>query len=314
MAQSAKQKAFNEKCQTEIGNKILTIMQQGKRPWVKPWDAVNQLLNPTTGKPYQGWNTFYLTLDALLDDLEHPLFCGVQQAKTKYGWFPRKGTHTSLIKKPHTQKVKGDNGEEKFIITGASWARVMALEFFNDDSSDIKIKDVVAEWQPQLTREHTPHEILDAFIAAQEVPVSHIGDRACYIPSRDIINMPVPEAFHSSSNYYAVLLHESTHATGHESRCARPDLMNWTGHGSPGYAFEELRAELGSAMLCEHFALPQDLENHASYLNSWISKLQDDPAYFWKAEKLAIAAMRFMQDKAAAKATALTPTPATVNP
>jgi antirestriction protein ArdC len=58
--------------------------------------------------------------------------------------------------------------------------------------------------------------------------------------------MPPMAAFNSANGYHSTLLHESVHATGHKSRLDRDFSKRF---GDESYAFEELVAELGSAML-----------------------------------------------------------------
>ena len=54
---------------------------------------------------------------------------------------------------------------------------------------------------------------------------------------------------------------------------------------SPGYAKEELAAELGSALLCAEFGLPTAMRaDHAAYIASWMSMIADAKkrsAFFW---------------------------------
>ena len=71
--------------------------------------------------------------------------------------------------------------------------------------------------------------------------------------------------------------------------------MNWTGHearlnrdmahpfGSEGYAREELRAEIASLMLSQDLGVSFHPEQHASYVDSWIKALQDDPMEIMRA-------------------------------
>jgi antirestriction protein ArdC len=56
--------------------------------------------------------------------------------------------------------------------------------------------------------------------------------------------------------------------------------------GNEAYAFEELVAELGSAMLCAHLKLDGQLQ-HTSYIANWLKVLRDDPKNILKASALA---------------------------
>ena len=48
-------------------------------------------------------------------------------------------------------------------------------------------------------------------------------------------------------------------------------------HGSDQYAFEELIAELGSAMLSGITGVEAEPRDHAIYLNNWMQCLKDNP-------------------------------------
>jgi antirestriction protein ArdC len=90
----------------------------------------------------------------------------------------------------------------------------------------------------------------------------------------DKITMPRREQFDAPDKYYATLLHELGHSTGHHSRLNRP-LGNK--HGSPAYAKEELRAEIASYIMGGELDLGHDPSQHLAYVKSWVSILKDNP-------------------------------------
>lgn len=126
------------------------------------------------------------------------------------------------------------------------------------------------------------------------------GDSAYYRPFTDSVHMPAEGRFTieqkdpqmAKENWYAVLLHEMTHWTGPKHRLDR----DMTGRfGDSSYAFEELVAELGSAFLCAQLGIstsPRD--DHAKYLNNWISVLKSDKKAIFSAAKLASKASQFI--------------------
>ena len=77
-------------------------------------------------------------------------------------------------------------------------------------------------------------------------------------------------------DYYATLLHELVHWTGHESRLARP-----FGYDSDEYRFEELIVELGSGFLCGRFGLSNarrltaGKHGVAAYISGWLNRGRD---------------------------------------
>ena len=113
---------------------------------------------------------------------------------------------------------------------------------------------------------------VERFIEKTHAEILYGGNEAFYETDGDYIQVPEQRMFIDTENgsatehYYATLLHELTHWTGHAERCNR-NLKNR--FGDQAYAFEELIAELGAAFLCA------DLQVRNCYLNEW----QDATAY-----------------------------------
>jgi antirestriction protein ArdC len=89
--------------------------------------------------------------------------------------------------------------------------------------------------------------------------------------------MSARSAFDSAEEYYSTHFHELTHSTGHPFRVGREGIMEHNPFGSEDYSKEELMAEMGAAMLCGVAGVKsRTLDNSASYLQSWISRLRSD--------------------------------------
>jgi len=104
------------------------------------------------------------------------------------------------------------------------------------------------------------------------------------MPSLDRVEMPNPETFLTPQDYYSVMFHELTHATGHQSRLNRKGCGGsdgeWSSFGSESYSREELVAEMGAAFLCgEARILERTVQNSASYVSSWLGRLKADPKF-----------------------------------
>ncbi len=100
---------------------------------------------------------------------------------------------------------------------------------------------------------------VDECVSRHDVRLYHKEvESPSYDPEKDEIVMPPRTWFRSPAgrdqatlDYYATLLHELVHWTGHESRLARPFAYTI----DEKYRFEELVAELGSGFLCVRFGL-----------------------------------------------------------
>ena len=139
-------------------------------------------------------------------------------------------------------------------------------------------------------------ETVDQFANATGITIKN-ADKASafYSPHTDFVNMPEASQFVSAESYAATLLHELTHATGHKSRLNR-NLKNK--FGTKDYAFEELIAELGSAMLCGSLSIcPEPREDHAKYLNGWMERLSETPQLIFKAAAAANKAATYLENE-----------------
>jgi antirestriction protein ArdC len=85
-----------------------------------------------------------------------------------------------------------------------------------------------------------------------------------------------------------------THWTRHPSRLGRDfGRKTW---GDPGYAREELVAELGAAFLCADLGLtPEPRDDHAAYIASWLGVLNNDKRFIFTAAAHAQRAADFLQ-------------------
>ena len=246
-----------------VTDRILESLEAGVAPWVKPWKSApgNGLpFNASSGKAYRGINVALLYAPQYASSG----WMTFNQAKT-LGGHVRKGERGSKIVffKPFVVRDKNSTDEE------ATRTIPLLREFtvFNVE----QIEGLPAKFYAQESTEERPaHSVADAMLGL--ATVRHGGDRACYSPSVDAIQMPNPAQFDSVSGYYATALHELTHWTGHASRCAREYGKRF---GDTAYAREELVAEMGAAFLCARAGIDGQLQ-HAAYLQSWIDVLKSD--------------------------------------
>ncbi len=104
------------------------------------------------------------------------------------------------------------------------------------------------------------------------------GSAAWYKPSQDLIQVPKLEHFTSPDQYYTTLFHELGHATGHSKRLSRSGVTDQVHFGSGEYSREELVAELTAAFCAGEVGLDNSfIADSASYIQSWLSVLRNDP-------------------------------------
>ncbi len=168
-------------------------------------------------------------------------------------------------------------GANLILLTLRSWASYRPMAVFNaadleGDSLAGLIEARKAAEDVQRKPEPGRLEAAEAVLGAWRVPVSFGGDRACYLPAIDWIQLPDRASFHSAAAFCATWAHEQIHSTGHESRLKR-DLGG--AFGKPRYAREELVAELGALLLGDRLEIGSEIESHAAYLGHWIELLKE---------------------------------------
>ena len=121
----------------------------------------------------------------------------------------------------------------------------------------------------------------------------HTGhNKACYVPSKDEIRMPDFDTFRTDIDYYSVLAHEIIHWTGADQRLNRKLSQE-----RQSYAFEELVAELGSALIAANLKIQsKPTDNTTAYLKGWLQAVKKKPKTLWDAMSLAKHAVSFLND------------------
>lgn len=262
---------------SHITDRILAELEQGTRPWLKPWSggdiAKSSQARPlrATGQPYRGINVLLLWIEAQASGFVSPSWMTYKQAQA-LGAQVRKGEHgaTVVYYGVSTRTVHDDaSGEDR--EQGFRFLKTYTV--FNVAQIDGLPErfQIIPEPAPEMER----IEAAETFFASIPATVNHGGDKAYYIPSADRIQLPPFAAFHDAHGYYATRGHETVHWTRHESRLDRSfGREKW---GDEGYAREELVAELGAAFLAADLGLCiEPRADHASYIASWIKVLQSD--------------------------------------
>jgi antirestriction protein ArdC len=268
-----------------ITDSIIKQLESGVAPWVKPWNSngIDAPYNPVAKRYYNGINFIQLSM---MPGSTHN-WVTYKQAQS-VGAQVRKGSKGVQVIYFSPLEVKDKVSDEIKKIP-----MLKTYTVFNADQVDGLELPAPAERNMNETIQSC-----EAFIKAQRALIKFGGNRAFYVPSADYIQLPGLDQFKSSADYYATTLHELSHWTGHESRLNR----DFSGRfGNEAYAFEELVAELGSAMLCAHLKLDGQLQ-HSSYIASWLKVLKDDPKNILKASALAQKILNYTTNEEAVEA------------
>ena len=274
-----------------ITDRIISELEKGAAPWVKPWRNLRGVpgqgmpFNPASGTVYRGANHFWLGMQAWA----MPWYVTFKQAQDLGGNVKagEKGTpviYWNMLKKD----TQGENGETE----SAFIPFIKHYWVFNVEQCEGLSLPEVPE-QPKTDWDPMPEVLAIVERLQLSGEVQHGGDSAFYMPSRDTISMPPMAAFESPEHYHATLLHESVHATGAKHRLNRLTPARF---GSEEYAYEELVAELGAAMLCAHTGVNGDLR-HAGYIQSWLKALKNDKKFILSAAGKAQAAMDWLTNQ-----------------
>jgi antirestriction protein ArdC len=271
-----------------ITDRIISELEKGATPWVKPWRTLKGMpgagmpYNPASGTQYRGVNHFWLGMQPFA----LPWFVTYKQAQALGGTVKAGEKGTPVVYwNVHRKETTGDNGEQ---VTSA-YAFVKSYWVFNVEQCEGLELPAMPE-TPPAPFDQSPAVMALIDRLALSGGLTHAGDSAYFQPARDLIVMPPMAAFAGAANYHATLLHEAVHATGHESRLKRLTPARF---GSDDYAYEELVAELGAAMLCAHTGIDGDLR-HAGYIESWLKALKNDKKFILSASGKAQAAMDFL--------------------
>ncbi len=287
----------------QMTSRILEMMEKDHiAPWHKPWSGCIPT-NLATRKPYRGINFFTLGFSpykshywltfkqakelavakALSEgrkikkiamrkdgspcapyywDEENnaPFFEGIKKGEKKYGY---------IVFWKRKEVKEEEEKEQKSYYSILQYTPIFNAE----QAIGIEIPEVKKSKNSTI---QDCEELLKKYKHGPKVVQG--GNRACYSPERDLIQVPSVQDFDSPQDYYNVLFHEHVHGTGHEKRLARKSLMDKTYFGSHTYSEEELVAEMGASFLsahCEISSAPM-VENSAAYLKHWVEKMRED--------------------------------------
>jgi antirestriction protein ArdC len=216
--QSPKQDVYGS-----ITAKIVAALEDGVRPWVRPWNAehaAGRITRPLrhNGQPYTGINILSLWASASVQSFTAPIWMTYRQA-VELGAHVRKGEKGSPVVYANSitrDETDTDSGVE--VVRDIHFLKGYTV--FNVEQIEGLPAQYTAPASPRLDVSARIARA-ESFFGATGAMLTHSGNRAFYRPSTDSIVLPRFEAFRDAESYYATLAHETTHWTAHESRLAR---------------------------------------------------------------------------------------------
>jgi antirestriction protein ArdC len=269
-----------------VTKQIIEEIEAGNPPpWLKPWKTRRTGILPVNAiskRPYQGLNILVLWSEREEKGYADPLWLTYKQCQLAGGQV-RKGERATQVIYVNKTLVKDENEDERLVPF------MRLFHVFNIAQCDgLTHVNLIPDAElPEPER----NERAEAFFAAIGAETRWGEAMAAYIPSKDCIVMPPRSAFLNPENVYATWAHEHIHYSGAKHRLNR-DLSSRFKEES--YAFEELVAELGAAMVCAMLQIKGELR-HAGYVEHWLKILKGDSRAILSAASLASKAADYLR-------------------
>ena len=255
-AEATPKKNAEQRFTDDFISEIIEAVRNNTAPWQQSWPSgLIAPYNAVKGNTYSGRNAVRLFFQGLRRGYTDPRWATAHQIKEMQGHI-RKGEKGTGILYYGQRIVIEDDGTEKMLGV------VRHYYVFNIEQTNLPVL------QREALREVTPDLPAFAELLTIHNPRMAPGE-PMYDPNTDTIRMLDKGAFTNDGEYYSAFFHEMGHWTGHESRLNR-DLTH--PFGTPGYAREELVAELSSFMLSLEHGLPFSPKQSHAYLQGWAER------------------------------------------
>ncbi|MCB9995160.1 MAG: DUF1738 domain-containing protein [Rhodospirillales bacterium] len=277
-----------------VTNAIIEAIENGQTAdkFEMPWSGFSSVpVNAHTGKSYRGVNIPVLWVNQMQKGFKSG-YWGTYRQWQERGAQVRKGEKGTQIVfwKSFDVEPQCDN-EEAETRMFARWSTV-----FNAD----QVEGFTLPADEKATGEAKIIDTAEKFMENTGATIKRGGARAYYDRIADYIALPDMSLFHDTATstategFYSTALHELTHWSGSESRL---DRAKGRKHGDADYAYEELVAELGAAMLCAALGITSATRaDHAQYIDGWLKALKSDKKFIFSAASQAQKAADYLTD------------------
>lgn len=257
--------------------------------------------NPISNRFYNGFNLIYLSFLKTKHGYSQNRWVTLNQANRAGGRI-KKGEKANIVtywtkvyldgksRKNITSEIK--NIAKKGGKTPVGVITVPVCRYYNvfnlDQCEDMPEELFYKDEQRELD-EPEKDERAENFLHKSGATIQYVKNHIpCYMHGKDIIVLPIRKQYKGKEHFYSDALHELGHWTGHPLRLDRLGDYN-----DKAYAFEELVAELFSAMSSAYLGFSSQITNNAAYINSWLNHLKDDKKFIYQASSKAQKALNF---------------------
>ena len=315
----------------EMFNEMLNrkLDESWEKPWFVPVNKNSAVTNYKTGNQYKNGNFIFLLFASMFKGFSTLQFMTFKQGLS-LGFMVNKGSEGLPVYFYSFSFYKMVNGQRKNlpespynIWTAAqlSAAKIVKLPFikihhvfnvaqFSDVQSGESLQSVINKTLLEETPDKgnvnsNPERILEPvenLLTGWQCKINLVpgSDRCFYNSLEDLIQLTDRPQFKNNEYFYATLLHEVTHSTGHDTRTGRIKKFNesYKNH-KQAYAIEELVAEISSAfmMASNNFAPERQKINSSIYLQGWKESLKEDENLAFKVCAEAYKAISYIAER-----------------
>jgi antirestriction protein ArdC/phage/plasmid primase-like uncharacterized protein len=230
----------------------------------------------TSNSAYHGFNQITLIMASLQKGYQDPRWLTFEQAKS-YGAMIKpneKAVRLSYYKKitedTPTYDENGNISESQkkdaikripFCIFNAE--QVIGLPEYQHDTDSIKVS----------------HRV-DELIKNSGIQIVNSDRKSLsYNLKDDVLKIPHRQSFKGQTHYQETMIHGMAHWSGHASRLNRTMTAAF---GTEEYALEKLRTDISAFLISGELGLGYTPRANSAYVDTWIQKLTNEPAYFHK--------------------------------
>lgn len=319
-SQSEQRKEFKQKIAQQFIDLLNGKNGTDSLEWVQRWKNIpSSMRNGATDREYRGINQFFLSLIAMQKGYHDQRWYTFNQVSDIKGAHVNKGEHAAQVEYWMALKTDAEGKEKRYYRISEMheylkkhpelqepdqnpfrlFARYSYVFNAEQCTGIPKEKDVEV-----VNSDVSQAELVSTISKNMNVPIRNGGNESAYSPVTNSINMPDPKMFISDYAYNATALHELGHASGAANKLNRDGITKFNGFGSERYAYEELVAEITSAMMSCHLAgkdedadsfIKEHEKNHLAYVASWKESIQKNADYLLNAVKEAETATNFLE-------------------